>query len=372
MSQRLFADAGSVSVLRSTLEQIGFDVAQEALRPDYLASPFPHFETFAGAISGLEPPLRIALQLLSLGQPAPVEVVEGALGRDFLEAALASGLLVLDDAGESVSTDGLAVASRLGLYFVVSTNPYYPGFNPELADVYLGPESLTLVNHLQRQATALAASGRALDLCTGSGIAGQSIGAIRRGLEWTAVDLSEQAVDAATFNAMLNGMQARFSVRQGDLYEPIAGQRFALIVANPPFIPVPDGVSFPLYGGGGEDGLTVVRPLFKGIAEHLTEQGRAIVYLEGIGNSRGPLVLDVLEELAALGFSVGVTLLSTMTAEQALFSMGRLLAAQKPSRLDELDRWRVSFADQQVTRYNKMIVEARPGAAGVVIRSVAG
>lgn len=372
MTQRLYPDAGSLTVLRSTFEQIGFDLAHEALRPDYLTSPFADFEAFSSSVARLDPALRLALQLFSLGESAPSAGVASALGQDFLEAALASGLLLLDETGDHVSTDGLLVSSRLGLYFVVSTNPYYPSFNPNLAEIYLGPESLTLVNHLQRRASALASSGHALDLCAGSGIAGQSVGSIRRGLEWVAVDLSEQAVEAATFNAMLNGLQGRYSVRTGDLYTPVSGRRFALIVANPPFIPVPTGVSFPGYGAGGDDGLAVVRPLLQGIAGRLTDQGRAVIYLEGIGDAHGPFVLNELEELSAKGYTAGVTLLSTMSSEQALFSMGRLLAAQRPSRLSELVAWQSSFAAQNVTRYDKMLVEVRPGSPGVVIRSVTG
>ncbi len=371
MTQRLFTDPESIATLRSMLERVGFDLAQEALRGDYLSSPFPHYETFAERVAKLDPAPATALRLLALGQSLGANSVETALGVDVLESLLATGLGVLDEQQQTLSTDGLVLASRLGQHFVVSANPYYPGFNPSLADVYLGPESLTLVNDLQRRAAGFASSGLALDLCCGSGIAGQSLGAIRRGMDWTAVDVSPLAVETATFNAALNDISSRYRVVQGDLFAPLGDRRFALIVANPPFIPVPEGVDFPVYGDGGEDGLVVMRPLLAGLTGRLTAEGRAVVYVEGIGDQRGPLILDVLGELAANGHSIGVTLLATMTVDQALFAIGRLLSMQRPSRLEELSRWQESFARQGVVRYDKMLIDVRPGTAGVVIRSVA-
>ncbi len=368
---RLIFELDSIEVLRSVLDQTGYDLAHEALRADYLTSPFPHFEELAAKIGHLEPAVGLALRTLSLGEPVAIDLIEGLLGRDFLEAALVTGLLQLDSEGNRASTAGLGLSSRLGQYFVVSANPYYPSFDSTLSDIYLGPESLTLVNHLQRRAGSLAASGKALDLCSGSGIAGQSLGAIRRGLEWTAVDISPLAVEASTFNAALNNMSGRYRTLQGDLYESLGDKRYALIVANPPFIPVPAGTALPIYGDGGEDGLSVLRPLLAGLGRHLTPEGRAIIYMEGIGDERGPFVFDILEKVSETGHAIGVSLISTMTADQALFSLGRMLSVQKPSRLDELALWRESFADQRVTRYDKMLIEIRPGASGLVIRSVA-
>ncbi len=369
---RLIVDRDSIGILRSVLDQTGFDLAHESLRADYLISPFPHFEEFSVQLGQLEPALGLALRLLSLGEAIDIGLIERWLGRDFLEASLATGLLAIDAEGTQASTAGLALGSRLGQYFVVSSNPYYPGFDPALSDIYLGPESFTLVNHLQRRAGSLASVGRALDLGSGSGIAGQSIAAIRRGLEWTAVDISPLAVEASTFNAALNDMSGRYRAVQGDLYEAAGTTRYALIVSNPPFIPVPEDVPFPIYGNGGEDGMSVLRPLLAGLGKHLTAEGRAIIYAEGIGNERGPFLLDLLEEVAAGGHAVGVTLVGTMTRDQALFSIGRLLSMQKPSRLDELARWQDSFAQQGVTRYDKMLIEVRPGTSGLVIRSAVG
>lgn len=367
---RLYPERASAAAIRSSLDQHGFDLAHEMLRADYLTSPFPNRETMLPRLERLEPALQALLLLFTFGEPLSPESIQELLGADLLEAGLISGLLVLDSEGTHVSTGGLQIVSRLGQYFIVSTSRGYPSFDPDHADIYIGPESYTLANYLQRRAASLPPAGRALDLCAGSGIAGQSIAAIRRGMVWTGVDLSPRAVEAATFDAMLNDVADRYTPVVGDLYEPVAGQYFQLIVANPAFIPVPASVDFPVYGDGGEDGLSVLRPLLTELPRHLAPSGRAIIYAEGTGNERGPFVLDLLEQHAAAGLTFGLTLLSTMTAEQTLFSIGRMLGAQQPPRLEELVQWHALFEQQGVTRYDKFIIEARVGDPAVVVRSL--
>ena len=368
--QRLFAERDSVALIRSTLERNGFDLAHEMLRPDYLVSPFPNLENLLPRLDTLDPTLRLLIRLYTVGESFEPDLIETVLGSAALEANLATGLLAFDQAGTRLSTAGLQVVSRLGQYFVVSTSRASPGFDPTIADIYLGPESYTLANYLQRRAGALPSSGKALDLGTGSGIAAQSLAAVRRGVVWTGVDLSGQAIEAARFNAMLNDTSDRYTAVVGDLYAPVDGQRFGLIVANPPFIPVPTAAAFPVYGDGGADGMSVLRPMLAGIARHLTPSGRAVIYAEGLGNAHGPFVLDLLEETAQSGLALGLTVLSTMSAEHALFTLGRMLSAQVPSRLEELSAWSELFAAQQATNYSKFIIEALAGDPGVTVRSI--
>jgi release factor glutamine methyltransferase len=80
----------------------------------------------------------------------------------------------------------------------------------------------------------LTVGARVLDLCTGSGVL--AIAAARAGAaEVTAVDISRRAVMAARCNGLLNGVTVR--VRRGDLFHPVQGERFDLVVSNPPYIP---------------------------------------------------------------------------------------------------------------------------------------
>jgi release factor glutamine methyltransferase len=76
-----------------------------------------------------------------------------------------------------------------------------------------------------------------LDLCSGSGVL--AIRAALRGAgEVWAVDVSRRAVLATRAGARLNGV--RVHAVRGDLFGPVAGRRFELIVSNPPYVPGPE------------------------------------------------------------------------------------------------------------------------------------
>ena len=82
-------------------------------------------------------------------------------------------------------------------------------------------------------ARASAEGSRALDLGTGSGVG--AVFAARRGHRVTAVDLNPEAVRCARLNALLHRLEDRIEAREGDLFEPVAGEVFDLVLFNPPF-----------------------------------------------------------------------------------------------------------------------------------------
>lgn len=77
------------------------------------------------------------------------------------------------------------------------------------------------------------AAPRALDMGTGSGIA--AIVAARLGYRVIGVDLNPEAVRCARINVLLNNLEDRVEIRHGDLFAPVAGERFDLVLFNPPF-----------------------------------------------------------------------------------------------------------------------------------------
>lgn len=111
---------------------------------------------------------------------------------------------------------------------------------------------------------------RVLDLCTGTGVAAL-VAASSFGRDVTAVDIAERSVRFAEFNGHLNGLD-NFRALAGDLFEPVRGETFDLIVAHPPYLP-----SFEteyVFRDGGEDGEQVTRRIFAGLAEHLRPGGQ--------------------------------------------------------------------------------------------------
>jgi release factor glutamine methyltransferase len=72
------------------------------------------------------------------------------------------------------------------------------------------------------------------DVCTGSGVLAVTAATSGAG-KVTAVDVSRRAVLATRLNARLNGVSV--DAVRGDLLEPLAGERFDMIVSNPPYVP---------------------------------------------------------------------------------------------------------------------------------------
>ncbi|MEU0743335.1 HemK2/MTQ2 family protein methyltransferase [Streptomyces sp. NPDC006134] len=104
----------------------------------------------------------------------------------------------------------------------------------------------------------LPAGADVLDVGTGSGAL--ALRAARRGGRVTAVDVSRRAVCAARLNAVLAGLPVR--VRRGNLFEPVRGESFDLVLANPPYVPAPGGGTRPRGAArawdAGHDGRLVL------------------------------------------------------------------------------------------------------------------
>jgi release factor glutamine methyltransferase len=125
----------------------------------------------------------------------------------------------------------------------------------------------------------LAPDGRVLDLCTGSGVL--AIAAARRWhvAEVVAVDISTRAVLSVRLNAKLNGVSIR--AERGDLFAPVRGERFDLIVSNPPYLPG-DSDHLPRRGlarawEGGRDGRLVIDRICTGAPDHLRPGGSVLL-----------------------------------------------------------------------------------------------
>jgi HemK-related putative methylase len=110
-----------------------------------------------------------------------------------------------------------------------------------------------------------------LDMGTGSGIA--AIAAALRGARVVAVDISPEAVRCARINALLNRVEDSVEVRCGDLFEPILGERFDLILFNPPFYA---GTPRALWEHAWRSDGTLNR-FALGLPDFLTPSGRALL-----------------------------------------------------------------------------------------------
>ncbi|MDQ4118283.1 MAG: methyltransferase [Actinomycetota bacterium] len=140
------------------------------------------------------------------------------------------------------------------------------------------PQSDTdvLIRALERM--GYAAGADVLDLGTGTGAV--ALAAARSGARSvTAVDLSRRSVAAARLNARMQRL--RVIVRRGDLFAPVAGRRYGLLTANPPYVPAETAV-LPRYGmarcwDAGPDGRALLDRICDGAADHLVPGGAVLL-----------------------------------------------------------------------------------------------
>lgn len=139
---------------------------------------------------------------------------------------------------------------------------------------------------------------RVLDLCTGTGALAVAIKKLCPDAEVTAADISGEALSLARENAEALGAHVRFA--QGDLFAPLAGEAYDVIVSNPPYIPdslrgklqaeVEREPALALFGGA--DGLDFYRRIVGESPEYLTNGGW--LCLE-IGDGQGDKVAALME-----------------------------------------------------------------------------
>jgi len=119
------------------------------------------------------------------------------------------------------------------------------------------------------------------DLGTGSGAIAISVCKFVKNSVGFAVDISENALEVAKFNAKKFGVDDRINFFCGNLFEPFAGKKFDAIISNPPYIPTGDLKNLqaevqkePTTAlDGGEDGLNFYRKIISAAPEFLFENG---------------------------------------------------------------------------------------------------
>ena len=166
-------------------------------------------------------------------------------------------------------------------------------------DVLIPREETELLVELALEAKA----ARILDLGTGSGCLAIAVAKSLPGAEVTAVDASAAALDVARGNAARHEVSVRFL--QGDWFAPLAGERFDLILANPPYVAEADphlaqgDVRFEPRGAlaAGPQGLDDIRRIAAAAPVHLVPCGR--LWLEH-GYDQASAVAAL---LAAAGFA---------------------------------------------------------------------
>ncbi|RLV49047.1 class I SAM-dependent methyltransferase [Nocardioides mangrovicus] len=146
----------------------------------------------------------------------------------------------------------------------------------------LRPRPWTLAqSQWAQQLLAAAPTGPVLELCCGAGQIGlAAVAGTTRSL--VCVDLEATAVAFCRANAAAAGLTDRVEVRHGAMDEVVgAEERFALVIADPPWVPSTQTARFPedplLAIDGGDDGLAVARTCLQVVGTHLAPGGSAVL-----------------------------------------------------------------------------------------------
>jgi methylase of polypeptide subunit release factors len=237
------------------------------------------------ALAGLEPATAEALrtvhppgdqrlaplvELFSFGLPVSIDEVERALSPLRVPELEAEGVVL---AHGGLLTAPLRITPWSGFLLL-----HDRWGEATLAGDYVGgpTESAETLRHL----TVRRAVEAALDLGTGCGL--QALLASRHARRVVGSDVNPRALAIARMNMRLNGV-TNVKFVEGDLFEPVAGERFDLVVANPPYVISPD--SNLLFRDSGLGPGELCRRVAVGAAAHLNEGGYACMLANWPTNS---------------------------------------------------------------------------------------
>jgi SAM-dependent methyltransferase len=209
-------------------------------------------------------PLHTLIRLFALAETVPEGEARVALAPVPLRALFELGLLEQED---DRIRPCLALTVAEGL--VLACDRPDPKTFTVAADHVLGvgPPALLLAHLTVRRPCR-----RVLDLGCGGGV--QALLAARHAEHVVGVDMNPRALAFARFNARLNGVH-NIEWREGDLYAPVAGERFDLVVCNPPYVVSPE--SWLLFRDGGGAGDGICERVVAGLGSHLGEGGFATI-----------------------------------------------------------------------------------------------
>ena len=336
--------------LRGLLGAAGYESAriQERLATgDQLLATSPELPAYLRRLGDCDE-LAVLVRLFLLGVPVARERVDELVGAELFERLSATGLLV-DDGGALRGTarivphDDLLIASDHGAS--ADGHPdHVPGVHrPSVALAHL---------------TVRGKGERALDLCTGNGI--QAILLAAHAKHVVATDVNARALAYAKFNAALNGC-TNVETRHGSFFDPVEGEQFELVAANPPYVVSPESAF--LFRDGGMRG--------DGVSEHVVRNAPRSLAPGAFASMLIAWSLDLDDPMARPrswleGSGCDAFLLHTSTDDpiETATVWNRELAGQPDEYADAIDRWLAYYSELGIEQLGYACLVLRKQADG--------
>lgn len=347
-------DVAVGAALRAQLTASGYDSACVDRVERAVPGPFdlPRLPLIARLLAADVTSGAALAALFAYDLPVPLARAEAALGA-VLPALLDLGVLRAEAEGRVRSAWRLVPFH--GLWLLSDR----PDAGP---DAVMGPGPTTAA--LARAALPAAAGTRVLDLGCGAG--SLALVAVAGGAVAVATDLSARAVAVAAANARLNGLA--LDVRCGDGFAPVAGERFDLVLCQPPYVIRPAGATAVTYLHGGARGDELARQLAAATPSVLAEHGLAVLSFDAPLTEQEDLAAAIAEEIAGAADVVvlawpgpGLDQLAMAYASVADPSFGTPYA-------QAAERYRQHCADQGFRRFQRNLVLLRQPARGFAMQ----
>ncbi|TAJ83728.1 methyltransferase domain-containing protein [Reyranella sp.] len=149
---------------------------------------------------------------------------------------------------------------------------------PSPATAALRPSEYTAaLIHVLRRRPECVQGAKVLEMGCGSGVVLAALGAMGA-TSLSGVDIEDEAV--STGRLLLRELGHDAQLFRGDMWQPVAGRRFDLIVANLPHFPmehVEVAGRLPTWSSGGVDGREFLDSFLEGLADHFTAKARAVL-----------------------------------------------------------------------------------------------
>lgn len=178
------------------------------------------------------------------------------------------------------------------------------------------------------------------------------------------LDINPRAVEYQLRNAAASGLEpARFTARVGDVAHHAPTELYHVVLANPPFVPTPDGIPGTLTSNGGTDGNRAIEILLGRLDAWLRPKGEAWILMWQIVKEGRPLIADhVAEVVPARSAVFHIGQVEAIPLEASSWAYRKLF----PGYQAEVDAWEAALAAAHGTdlRQCQYVLHVGPTSSG--------
>lgn len=261
MTSALEHETAALDALRVTLRTAGYD--EHAITRATSASEIVGSPGLRGMVKYVQTegddPLNVLIRLFWIGASETREKVERLVPDLPIDSLVEAGVLYLED---SAVGSHLRISHNFGLLLASDVDHERDEYV-----VGVSPSSTLAATHAPR-----VPARSALDVGCGQGL--HALLAARHCDHVVATDFNPRALWTTALNARLNEID-NIETRQGSFLDPVEGERFDLVVINPPYVISP-AARF-MYRDGGFEGDSLSRTLLAELPQHLEDGGFGVL-----------------------------------------------------------------------------------------------